>query len=64
MEPELLVELANQFGKHAVETQSVEEGLAEAIRLAGRDSVIMVTGSIFVAAAVRDLLVDLTKNHT
>lgn len=64
MEPELLVELANQFGKHAVETQSVEEGLAEAIRLAGRDSAIMVTGSIFVAAAVRDLVLEIRENHT
>jgi folylpolyglutamate synthase/dihydropteroate synthase len=64
MEPELLVELANQFGKHAVETQSVEEGLAEAIQLAGRDSVIMVTGSIFVAAAVRELVLTQTENHT
>jgi len=60
MEPQLLVELANQFGKHAVETLSVEQGLSEAIKLAGRDSAIMVTGSIFVAAAVRDLVLNQT----
>lgn len=61
MEPELLVELANQFGKRAIETQSVEEGLAEAIRFAGKDAVVMVTGSIFVAAAVRDLIIGQTQ---
>ncbi len=56
MEPKLLVELANQFGKHAIETQTIEEGLNEAIKQAGKDAAIMVTGSIFVAAAVRDLI--------
>lgn len=56
MEPKLLVELANQFGKHAIETQTIKEGLNEAIKQAGKDAAIMVTGSIFVAAAVRDLI--------
>ena len=56
MDPQILVELANQFGKRAIETGSIEEGLMEATRLAGRDAVVMVTGSIFVAAAVRDLV--------
>jgi len=62
MEPKLLVELANQFGKHAIETQSIEEGLAEAIKQAGKDAAIMVTGSIFVAAGVRDLMQKPTRN--
>lgn len=62
MEPKLLVELANQFGKHAVETQSIEEGLAEAIKQAGKDAAIMVTGSIFVAAAVRELMQNNSQN--
>lgn len=56
MEPNLLVELANQFAKHAIETQTIEEGLNEAIKQAGKDAAIMVTGSIFVVAAVRDLI--------
>jgi dihydrofolate synthase/folylpolyglutamate synthase len=56
MEPGILVELANQFGKHAIETLTVEEGLSEAIKSAGKDAVIMVTGSIFVVAAVRELI--------
>jgi len=62
MEPKLLVELANQFGKHAIETQSIEEGLAEAIKQAGKDAAIMVTGSIFVAAGVRELMQKPTLN--
>jgi dihydrofolate synthase/folylpolyglutamate synthase len=62
MEPKLLVELANQFGKRAIETQSIEEGLAEAIKQAGKDAAIMVTGSIFVAAGVRDLMQKPTRN--
>ncbi len=56
MEPDILVELASQFGKHAINTQSIEQGLAEAIRQAGKDAVVLVAGSIFVAAAVREIL--------
>jgi len=56
MEPDILVELASQFGKHAIKTQSIEEGLAEALRQAGKDAVVMVAGSIFVAAAVREII--------
>jgi len=56
MEPNILVELANQFGKKAIETQSVEDGIKEAVRQAGKDTVILVAGSIFVAAAAREIL--------
>ena len=56
MSPDMLVELANQFGKPAIKTQTIEEGLFEARRLAGKDSVIIVAGSIFVAAAVREII--------
>ncbi len=56
MEPELLVELANQFGKNAILTQSIEEGLAVAFEKAGKDMAIVITGSIFVVAAARELL--------
>jgi dihydrofolate synthase/folylpolyglutamate synthase len=56
MDPDILVELASQFGKYAINTQSIEEGLAEAIRQAGKDAVVMVAVSIFVAAAVREIL--------
>lgn len=56
MEPELLVELANQFGKKAILTQSIEEGLEVAIEQAGSEAAILITGSIFVVAAARELL--------
>lgn len=60
MEPDILVELANQFGKKALLTQSVEEGLKIAIEQAGRETAIMIAGSVFVAAAAREII--LTKS--
>lgn len=56
MEPHMLVELANQFGKKAVETKSIEEAIQLARQHAGKDTVILVAGSIFVAAAVKEIL--------
>lgn len=56
MEPDILVELAKQFGKQSIKTLSVEEGLKEAIQLAGKDAVVVVAGSIFIAAAVRGII--------
>lgn len=56
MEPDILVELAQQFGKQSIKTLSVEEGLKEAIQLAGKDAVVVVAGSIFIAAAVRGII--------
>ena len=61
MEPDILVELANQFGKKAVATQSIEEALSLAKQQAGKDTVILVAGSIFVAAAARETTL---KNST
>jgi dihydrofolate synthase/folylpolyglutamate synthase len=58
MSPNILVELANQFGKPAIMTQTIEEGLSEARRLAGNDSVIIVAGSVFVAAAARAIILE------
>ena len=58
MSPNILVELANQFGKPAIMTQTIEEGLSEARRLAGSDSVIIVAGSVFVAAAARAIILE------
>ena len=56
MEPDMLVELANQFGKKTILTQSIEEGLDVAIEHAGKETAIMVAGSIFVVAAVREII--------
>ncbi len=55
MDPAKLVELAQQYGKPAIATQSIEEGLKQALIHAGKNSAIVVAGSIFVAAAVREL---------
>jgi dihydrofolate synthase / folylpolyglutamate synthase len=54
VEPEKLVEMAHQFGRPAVITESVEEALEEALRLAEKEAVVLVAGSIFVAAGIRD----------
>ena len=54
MEPERLVELAHHFGRPAKVLPSIEEALAEAIRLAEGETMILVTGSIFIAAGARD----------
>lgn len=61
MEPDILVELAQQFGKQSIKTLSVEEGLKEAIQLAGKDAVVVVAGSIFIAAAVRGIISNTVK---
>ncbi len=54
IEPEELVKLAHRFGKQAIALSSVEEALSEANRLAQREAAILVTGSIFIAAAARE----------
>jgi folylpolyglutamate synthase/dihydropteroate synthase len=56
MEPDILVELAQQYGKQSIKTLSVEDGLKEAIQLAGKDAVVVVAGSIFIAAAGRGII--------
>lgn len=58
MDPNILVELAHQFGKHAVFTDNIETGLSEALRLAGKEKVVMIAGSIFIAAAAREILLN------
>ena len=53
MEPENLVECARRFGKPVKVVPTVEDALEEALRLAGREDMVLVTGSIFVAAGAR-----------
>jgi dihydrofolate synthase/folylpolyglutamate synthase len=53
IEPEELIKIAHRFGKQAIAFSSVEEALREANRLAQREAAILVTGSIFIAAAAR-----------
>lgn len=54
MDPERLLKLAHRFGRPAIIADSVEQALAEALKLAGDEKMILVTGSIFVAAGTRE----------
>lgn len=54
IDPEKLVALAHHFGRPARVVEKVEDALAEGLREAEDDAVVLVTGSIFVAAAARD----------
>lgn len=53
IDPDILVNLAHQAGCLARIVMDVAEGLDEAQRLAGNDAIVLVTGSIFVAAGAR-----------
>lgn len=54
IEPERLQEIAHQFELPVKIVPEVPEALEEAIRFAGNDSLVLVTGSIFIAAGVRE----------
>lgn len=51
-----LVELAHRFGRSAEAILPIEDALAVAMKDAGEESVILITGSVFVAAAARGVL--------
>lgn len=53
MEAEKIVEMAHQFGVPAQAVLPVEAALLSALDLAGDESVVVATGSLFIAAAVR-----------
>jgi dihydrofolate synthase/folylpolyglutamate synthase len=53
IDPEKLVEMAGKFDRPVVATASVEEAIVEAEKMAAGGAIILVTGSIFVAAAAR-----------
>jgi len=54
MEPGKLLALAMRYGKPTVVVEAVEDALEEAIQQAGEEKMVLVTGSIFVAAGARD----------
>lgn len=60
-EPEKLVELAQQYGKPAYITHSIEEALNLGNELAGKDGAIVIAGSIFVAAAAIEVWPEIDK---
>jgi dihydrofolate synthase/folylpolyglutamate synthase len=53
MEPEDLVEHVHRFGRPVKVVPAVEDALQEALNTAGADELVLVTGSIFVAAGAR-----------
>jgi folylpolyglutamate synthase/dihydropteroate synthase len=50
-----LVEIATQFGKPAKIVADIPDAVEEALRLAGETRMVLVTGSIFVVAATREV---------
>jgi len=54
IEPEKLVEIAHQFGKPAKAIPDFHEAFLEAFSLAGGEAVILITGSVFIAASGRE----------
>jgi dihydrofolate synthase / folylpolyglutamate synthase len=57
-----LVNLAHQLGRSAQAILPIEDALAAALNEGGQESVVLVTGSIFVAAAARDIYAKMTQN--
>jgi dihydrofolate synthase/folylpolyglutamate synthase len=55
MSPAHLVELARPFGVPVQDTSTVEHALETAVQTAGEDALLLVTGSIFVVAGVREV---------
>lgn len=55
IEPEALVNIVHQFGKPAVGITPIETALERAVEMADGEGVVLVAGSIFVAAAAREV---------
>jgi dihydrofolate synthase/folylpolyglutamate synthase len=54
IDPHNLVALAHHFGRPALVVEKIEDALDQAILEANGEALVLVTGSIFVAAAARD----------
>jgi len=54
MSPARLVELAKPFSVPVIDVPTVEQALEEAILVAGEGALVLVTGSIFVVAGIRE----------
>ncbi|MCJ7623094.1 MAG: bifunctional folylpolyglutamate synthase/dihydrofolate synthase, partial [Anaerolineaceae bacterium] len=55
LDPNKVVEICHQFGCSAQAIVPIEDAISEALRLAGQESAIVVAGSLFVAAAAREI---------
>jgi dihydrofolate synthase/folylpolyglutamate synthase len=58
MNSDKLLKLANKLGKIGLSIESIQQALSKAIETYDNNSVIIVTGSIFIAAAVREIWLD------
>jgi dihydrofolate synthase/folylpolyglutamate synthase len=58
-----LVEMAHRCGRSAEAIVPIEDALTAALNEAGREAVILVTGSIFVAAAAREIWPELQNEQ-
>jgi len=54
MDPERIQELARRFAKPAIVIEEVEDAVQEAIRQAKGEALVLVTGSLFIAAGARE----------
>jgi len=52
-DPELLAKLVHQFGRQVSIIPDIADALPAAVKLAGHEAIVLVTGSIFVAAGAR-----------
>lgn len=57
-----LAKIVHRFGRPVQALLSIEDALMSALEEAGQESVVLVSGSIFIAAAARDVLVKLLEN--
>ena len=63
MDADQLVHLAHRFGRSSEAILPIEDALDKALNEAGEESVILITGSVFVAAAARELLSGIMNHH-
>jgi dihydrofolate synthase/folylpolyglutamate synthase len=59
-----LVELAHRFGRSALAVTPIEDAFDLALQEAGQEAVVLVTGSVFVVAAIRDIFSKQHQDHS
>jgi len=59
-----LVELAHRFGRSARAVTPIEDAFDLAMQEAGQEAVVLVTGSVFVVAAIRDIFSKQTQDQS
>lgn len=61
LDPEALKDLAHRFGRPVKVTQDVSEAMLDAVRTVDEQELVLVTGSLFVAAGARETWYNLKK---